>query len=422
MMFFKKKPYFIVSILAALSSPLNASDFSLPFINAAGLGNAYADWATSAQDASTAYANPAGLTQIHHQQLVFAALGLLGSAKFTGTTTGLPSPPFTPEKGSASSRLGAIFPDIFYAMPLNERLTVAIGQATPFALGTSYKKDSLVRYIATNSKVVVVDVGPSVGYKVSDKLSVGLGLDADRLAFNLNNMVPLDPNLRDAESQNHLSAWGYGWHGGILYQLLPCTRLGASYNSMVMFHSTGDSEIYIPFFPGTYRTKNQKSNAALPARAQFSAHQDINPCVSVVGTVFYTNWYTLDKLTMKRVMLPDGTTTSVTIPFNYHNTFDYAFGLNYKATDKLVLRTGFEIMNAPSNDRNRGIADPIGRGTVLAGGAHYQYNPCLGYDVGVAHTFFQQEAVNLVTPIATATGHNNAQSTVFGAQVTWNMT
>lgn len=420
-----------LSSLLAFSTHSFASDFSLPFINASGLGNAYADWATSADDASTAYANPAGLTRLHHQQLTMAILGLTGNTKFTGTTVGFPSPPYLPEKGSASSRLGAIFPTIFYALPVNDRFTVALSQTTPFALGTNYPKDSIVRYFATNSKVVVVDIGPSVGMKLTDKLSAGLGFDANRLAFNLNNMIPLagsvGPNatltgIPDAESQNHLSGWGYGWHGGLLYEWKPTTRIGASFNSMVMFHTTGDSEIYIPFFPNTYRTKNQKSNAALPARAQFSVHHDLNPCLTLMGTAFYTNWRTFDKITMKRVMLPDGNTTSVTIPLNYRNTFDYSVGLNYKANTKLLLRTGLQFMNTPSNDTYRGVADPIGRGTIVAGGATYYYNPCLSYDFGVAHTFFQQEAVNIVNPLGRASGHNNIQSTVIGAQINWNIT
>ena len=73
-------------VLLGLTAQAAASDFSLPFINAAGLGDAYADWATSANDASTAYSNPAGLVKLQHQQIVFAPLGLIGNTKFTGTT------------------------------------------------------------------------------------------------------------------------------------------------------------------------------------------------------------------------------------------------------------------------------------------------------------------------------------------------
>lgn len=412
---------FITMSIAAISLPTFASDFSLPFINAAGLGTAYADWATSADDATVAYSNPAALTKFHHQQVVFAPLFLTGSTKFTGTTKTppYPLPPFGTLSGSASSRLWGIFPNLAYAVPINDRFVFGISETTPFALGTNYSKDSIVRYTATRSKIVVVDLSPSVGYKVSDQLSLGLGLDVNRLAFTLNSMFGPPISVPDSESQNNLYAWGYGWHAGILYQALSCTRIGLSFNSMTMFHSTGNSQVFSPF--GAFRTTNQKSNAALPARTQLSIHQDIDPRWAVMGTVFYTNWSTLDKITLKRVILPGGATIPVTIPLNYHNTFDYSLGATYKATDKWLLRAGAQYMNTPSNNRNRGVADPVGSATILALGAHYQQNPCFGYDVGVAHSFFQQMPVNLVTPVTSATGHNNTQSTVFGGQVTWNI-
>ena len=51
---------YLAILTASLSTQALASDFSLPFVNSAGLGVAYADWATAASDARTAYTNPAG--------------------------------------------------------------------------------------------------------------------------------------------------------------------------------------------------------------------------------------------------------------------------------------------------------------------------------------------------------------------------
>ncbi len=411
------------TILAAtsLTSKAIASDFNLPFVNVAGLGVTYADWATAASDASTAFTNPAGLTYLRSAQLALPAIGLLGHTSFTGSSSTPPFPfPFAVnQSGVASSHLAAFIPSFYYAAPISDRLVFGFGQTVPFALGTSYATDSVVRYAATRSRVVTLDLGPSLGFKVNDKLSIGAGLDAMYLAFTLNNMYGPPVSIPDAEGLNQLNGWGAGYHAGILYQPKPATRIGASFNSMVMLHTRGTSAVFAP--SGRTKIDSNRTDAALPARAQVSLQQDLNPIWTVMGTVFYTNWRTFDKITMQKVVVPGGDIISVTIPFNYHNTFDYAGGVNYKPTDKLTLKVGAEYMNTPSNNRNRSVADPIGRAVVVGVGAHFQQTPCMGFDFGYGHSFFKQESVHLRTPLTNLDGHNNAQTNVFGAQININV-
>lgn len=411
----------LVITASGYSPQIFASDFNVPFVNVAGLGDAYADWATAANDASTEYTNPAGLVKLTRQQLVISALGLQGHARFTGSTVTPPYPfPFAVrQSGTANSYLGAFMPSFYYSVPLYDRLVFGFGVTSPFALGTNYGATSIVRYAATRSRVIAMDGGPSLGYKINDKLAIGAGFDAVRLAFSLDNVYGPPLTFTDAEVQNNLNGWGYGYHAGILYQPLEATRIGASFNSMVMLHTTGTSAVWGP--TGRIKDDYNKTNAALPARAQLSLQQALTPKWTVMGTVFYTNWSTFDKITMKRVVIPGGGVTSVTIPFNYHNTFDYSLGASFQATEKWLFRLGGQYMNTPSNDRDRGVADPIGHAIIATVGVHYQQNLCLSYDVGYGHSFFRQESVNNTNALTTTVGHNNAETNVFGAQLNWNI-
>jgi long-chain fatty acid transport protein len=403
--------------LAALSSEVAASDFNIPFVNASGLGNLYAGWASSAEDASTQFTNPAGLTKLHNPQFVMAGIGLTGSTQFNGTSQ-TPLFPFrAPETGTVSSKLRGFIPSFYYAIPLSRNIVFGFGQTIPFALGTNYAKDSVVRYAATRSQIAIADLGPSIGIQVNDKLSVGFGIDANRLAFTLNRMTPPPLSFTNAEAQNHLSGWGFGWHGGVLYQALPTTRIGLSFNSMVMFHTTGDSEVFTPM--GEIRTTNQKANSAMPARTQVSINHDIGK-FSLMGTVFYTNWSTFTKLTLKHTMTTVGT-MPVVIPFDYHNTFDYAVGLNYKANEKWLWRTGVMFLTSPSNNQDRSVVDPIACGVIVGIGAHYQQNKRLGYDVSYARGFFQDTHIHAVTPISSVIGSSSQNTNLLGAQVTWDI-
>lgn len=415
--------YLAISVLSLSSPNWASSDFSLPFVNTASLGVAYADWATAASDASTSYTNLAGLVKLAHQQIVGNALGIFGTARFTGTavTPSFPFPFPVVQSGVARSQIKAFMPSFYYSKPINKRITVGFNFTTPFGLGTNYgsSSSSIARYASTRSQVVGIDVGPSVGVKITDRFSVGAGFDALHLAFTLNNMYgppisfPLDSRL-----ENHLSGWGYGWHGGLLFDFSPETRIGLSYNSKISITTNGHSTVHVPW-EGVFRTNQQQTKAALPARAQLSLQHDFTQRWTGMATVFYTNWRTFNQITMDHTETPMGVTIPVTIPFNYHNCFDYAVGATFKATPKMLLRGGIQFMSTPSNDQDRGIADPVGSATILAVGAHFQPTENLGYDVGIGHSFFNQMPVNLVTPVTSLSGHTNTQTTAIGGQITW---
>jgi long-chain fatty acid transport protein len=402
-----------------------ASDFNLPFINSSGLGVAYADWATATNDASTSYSNPAGLVHLPHQQLMINALEILGTTQFTGTSV---TPPFAypnpvVQSGTAKSQIKAFSPSVFYSRRLTSKTAFGFGITAPFGLGTNYGVSSIARYTAVNAKVAGIDIGASLGAKLTDALSIGFGLDALQLSFTLNNMYgpPLSVPA-DSELQNKLSGLGIGWHGGILYQVAPKTRLGLSYNSKFEINTTGKSSVFLPSPVSTeVRTSSQATNAALPAHAQLSIQHDFTPRWTGMSTVFYTNWKTFNQIEMQNTMTPNGSLIRVIIPFNYHNCFDYSVGATFKATDKWLLRGGLQLLNTPSNNHDRGIADPIGNATILTMGMHFKQNEALGYDLGIGHSFFKQMPINVTNALTSLIGHTNTQTTVIGAQINWNI-
>jgi long-chain fatty acid transport protein len=403
----------VAAILTCLPLLSYASDFNLPFVNASQLGNLYSGWAAEAVDASTAYTNPAGLVKIQNKQLVLAGDGLFGSTRFQGT--GTPS-----VSGSASSKLRAFLPSFYFSYPVSERLVLAFSETVPFGLGTNYPKDGVTRYSATRTQVAVIDVGPSFGLKLNDHLSVGAGLDIEHISFTINSMYGSPLSVPDSEGQNHENGWGWGAHAGVLLQPLPTTRIGLNYVSQVVMRTHGDSMVFLPT-GNVYSTSSQRSSASLPALVQLSLYHELTPQLALMGTVFYTNWSAFSYIVMQKTMLPSGSTTAVTMPFEYHNTFDYSIGLNYKATEKWTLKTGFEILNTPINRRDRSPADPIGSAKIAAIGVHYQQNVALGYDLAYCHSFFNQTAINQTTPLITLAGNSRQNTNVVGLQVTWDM-
>jgi long-chain fatty acid transport protein len=408
-----------VFIVLLLATRVEASDFSLPFVNASDLGTVYSGWAAQAEDASTAFTNPAGLTRIEHRQLVFPVLGLFGHTRFTGSTRTPPFPfPVTNfESGSSSSRLAALFPSFYFAVPLTDRITFALGQTNPYGLGTEYAKDSILRHIATKSKVVVIDFGPSLGFKVTRQLSIGAGFDAQYIMFTLNDKLGPPFSLpSDSENKNNGTGWGCGWHAGLLYEFLPCLRFGFNYLSRVTFHSSGESILYVPWMPAEYRSRLHVT-ASLPERAQAGFYLDVTPRFALMSTLYYTHWKIFNKLNLRDVIFFGGTTMETVIPFGYHDTLDLSVGASYKATERWLLRTGFQIMAMPSVNDFRGVADPIGSAIVVGVGARYRQNCYLSYDIGYAHSFFMPGDIQLVNPLISVFGTTKTESNLLGVQI-----
>ena len=78
--------------LGSLAGQAHAAGFALIEQNASGLGNAYADQAASAQDASTIFFNPAGMTLLPDRQVVMAGHLIRPQAEFSGGND-FPIPP-----------------------------------------------------------------------------------------------------------------------------------------------------------------------------------------------------------------------------------------------------------------------------------------------------------------------------------------
>jgi long-chain fatty acid transport protein len=142
---------------------------------AVGQGNAFA---AQADDPSAIQYNPAGLTQVEGIQSVLGTNLLGGSVKFK-SPTGVDSrgdfngsvnwPP--PSNFYLSANLGTI------GLPLLSSVTAGIGLASPFGLNTRYPLDGPFRTAATSAALPLLAIKPTIAYKISDDLSVGISAD-----------------------------------------------------------------------------------------------------------------------------------------------------------------------------------------------------------------------------------------------------
>lgn len=420
--------------LVGLSSCAFASGFQLWEQDGASVANYHAGYAALATDASIAFYNPAGITRIHNQQLVLGGAAIMTSFKYAGTiqvnTLG-PAPLPTVAQGGTFS----FVPNLHYAAPISDCIGFGFSVAVPFGLKTDFGRSTSMRYAATRSALYVINISPSLGFKVSDKASLGFGVDFQKVNAQFDQVgVAISP-IFDTNLRNHADDTGWGYHFGGLYEMNPCTRFGFSYHSQVVHHLTGSSKFAGPladlFNDGPIRSSDSKAKLTLPPYAALSAYHQFHPQYAVMGSVIYTKWTTFQTLTLQNVAGLEGGEPSSTIVFaipqHYRNTWNATVGLDYYASPQMILRGGIGYDETPVRNRYRNPPLPDNNRYVVALGGHYQANKCIGFDLGWSHFFLKQARVTPPVLVGgdqevTVSGHSNGGGDVIGAQITWNMT
>jgi long-chain fatty acid transport protein len=142
---------------------------------ASGMGNAFS---AQADDPSAIHYNPAGMTQLSGFQNMFGTLLIGGTTSFTSptgqTTTG-------DRNGSVAwpppgyIYLTANLKDLGVTALGN--LSVGVGLNSPFGSLTRYPNDGPFRTAVTFIALPLLDIKPTIAYKINDQLSLGLGAD-----------------------------------------------------------------------------------------------------------------------------------------------------------------------------------------------------------------------------------------------------
>ena len=165
----------LVSLLYPSLGHAQALRFQPQGATAAGQGNAFV---AQADDASAIHYNPAGLSQVNGVQVLTGTTLLGGSIKFK-SPTGIDSrgdfggsiafPP--PSHSYVSANLGSLGWDSL------SNVTVGLGLTSPFGLNTRYPVDGPLNTAVTSAALPLIDIKPTMAYKLNDQLAIGVSAD-----------------------------------------------------------------------------------------------------------------------------------------------------------------------------------------------------------------------------------------------------
>jgi len=374
----------------------HAAGFQLLEQNASGLGNAYSGTAASAEDASTIFFNPAGMSFLSGTSAAVSIDLVNPSAEFS-TATFNPTLAFPP--GSANFDNGgdagdwAIVPAAYFSYRVNPKWDVGVSLNAPFGLETEYTPSWVGRLQGIKSELQTIALGASTAYRITDKISVGVGFTAEYAHAELTAAVsPLG-----GQSQLEGNDWGYGWNIGILAQVTPSTRVGVSYRSQVEHEIEGT--IAISAAPVLVFGTPANADVKLPAIFTASATHQLNDKWELLADVSWTDWSVFDQLLVTvppSPVFPLG--IAQRIPENWNDTWRFAVGTNYKYNDTVKFRFGVAYDESPVDDLYRTVRIPDSDRTWLALGVQLKLTGKDVLDMGYAHLFMKDASLNAPAP------------------------
>jgi len=424
----------MLSLAAGHTGLAYGSAFALQEQSGSGLGNAFAGGAAAAEDASTIFTNPAGMSRLTGMQAATAGSLICPSVKFSNN--GSVPATFQSLGGEGGDAGGcAVVPGLYFAMPINGQWSVGLGVNAPFGLKTEYDSDWIGRFQAVKSKIETINVNPAVSFKANDMVTIGGGVNYQHLKAELTNRVnyagaigqaaaaaaaagqipaaAITPILTaysgaqtDAKITGNDGAWG--WNIGVLVNIDPQTRFGASYRSTVKYNVNGNAEFTnpgVPTLPASLApVAGALANAVnavlangginldikLPDTANVSIFRQLDSKWDVMADAQYTGWGTVQNLTVVR---STGSVLSNT-PENFRNTWRGSVGANYHYNDQWMLRGGFAYDQSPIRDAQRTPRLPDNNRTWVSFGAQYKISPQLALDAGYTYIFVKDPNIN----------------------------
>ncbi len=401
-------PRLVPALLAiAFSGSAAASGFQLQNQSGAGNGNAFAGAAAAAEDASTVFFNPAGMTYLPRGHNVSLSGTILHrSIKYDdkGSTS-------TPNMGPASFPLtsgdggdggGTSFlPHGYWAWSVDDRLSLGLGIGPTYGNTTEYDKDFIGRSAGFYFDMAQININPSLAYKVNEQVSLGVGINFAHNESHFKQGVPVVAPVPGYAAGNYLDVkgddWAVGYNLGAMFQLTPTTRLGLAYRSELEFDLDGKEKwattsAGVPGLLPSLVNQHVKAKLKTPANFSIALSQSVGDKWEVLGDLTWTDWSVVDVITVKSKQTG---AKLQELNYNFKDSWRIGLGANYRYSDTLKLRFGIAHDKTPVRSAaDRTMTLPDADRTWLSFGAKFQLSKATSVDVGYTHIFFDKVDTN----------------------------
>lgn len=373
----------------AVSDQANAGAFGIREQSAYFGGMAYAGSAAGG-DISSMYWNSAATAELNGFNTSSSYTGIFGSADLHGASgalvngSNLPAacPPglsscYIHINGGAptSEDVGtnAFVPSSFATYQINDRLYAGLGVNAPDGLLTKGQTWA-GSPIADTSQVFSIDINPTLAYKLTPQVTVGVGLQVEYFRIRLthaetdgtfNGVLPpslgggddIERVVVDGYRSYQADDWGIGATAGILWRPRDGTTIGLGYRSAVGLDVKGVYRQAANSLGDPTIDAEASGSLTLPDEITLSARQNVTQRLALLGTVEWQNWSRIQNIVAVGSGCGAGGQCE-TLNLNYRDGWLFSVGAEYAYSPALTLRTGIGYETSPMQDDTRDILLP----------------------------------------------------------------
>lgn len=378
---------------------------------AAGMGTAFV---AIVDDPSAIMHNPAGLTQLKSTNI------------YNGITAVIPSTEYeSPTGKSEDTKFEVFFPPHLYICSdlTTDKIAVGLGIFSPFGIGgRDWDDNGATRYISTESTITTITVNPTFAWQISPHLSIGIGafyLYSDNTAERRVDQSAFGAADGDFDLDADGDGWGYNF--GFLLKPWDGLSLGLAYRSHVDVDQSGNAELrniapaLQPVFGGSKFKTNVDTTVDFPEIVSLGIAYRPTEKLIFGFDVEWVRWSRFDDQKLDfGDEVPAAGFTDTTVELDWNNQWLIKVGLEYSATDKLALRTGYAYLESPVPDRTLSPANPDADQHNFSIGFGYKigkwvvdffYNAAFFEDRTVDNSILSGEYENFVHYIGNSVGY-----------------
>lgn len=354
------------ALVALLAAPSFAAGFGIfeQGSKAMGLAGAFTG---QADDPSALFHNVGGLAFLDEQMFqVGVTLINVVESDFQGAN------PF-PGAGVQESVMNTVFTPVhaYWIRPLTNRINLGLSFNTPFGLAVEWDNPATFdgRFISTNAEIVTFDFGANLGFKLSERLGIGVGLigrasevGLERFAPSLNPFTQTIFNAAFVDLESDLD-FGVGFQIGLLHKVGTNFSWGLSYRGTIEVDYSGDGRL----------TQVSSGNPVLDGIVAGSLPFDIDlpietsiefPDLATAGIsvgltentrlnadIVWTGWSSFDQLAINFLTAP---ALSSLIDQEWEDVYSYRIGIAYRSAKGRDWRFGFVRDESPQPEESVG--------------------------------------------------------------------
>lgn len=333
----------LILLMGAMVHSLYADGYRNPPPTAEGIAKSGAN-SVFVDDASAISYNPANLALQTDMSIVI------------GTTYARTENTYSPPNSGLSFQSDGdwnMLANMYFSQPIGDKgFAWGLGINTPYGQGISWNQsDFAPSAVPTNTvpyeaAVMLIDINPTVAFKVSDSVSIGIGLDIYYSELELKAIQgvilpspPFPPNTQqNLNAEGEGSGWGIGANAGVTWLTTEGQRLALTFRSGFEMDYSGDFKV------SGVNAGDFETTLKYPNSFGLGYGIELSETVQIETLVEWQQWSVNDTQSIQT-----GPQSQQTVN-NWDDTFTFGLGGSWDATDWLIVRGGYAFIPSPIPD------------------------------------------------------------------------